>query len=105
MDAQMRTGTLAELRAVRAAWRTLAPAAAALETLGFRDLATAVAVLNTTLGSAQFAVPLPCITCTTPTLVRVQIGDPRIAEPGAVICGRCIAAIEADEAESTETDC
>ena len=105
MDAQMRTGTLAELRAVRAAWRTLAPAAAALETLGFRDLAAAVTIVNTTLGSAEFAVPLPCITCTTPTLVRVQIGDPRIAEPGAVICGRCIAAIKADEAGATETDC
>jgi len=95
MDAQMMIGTLNELRNVRAAWRTLAPAAAALETLGFRDLSAAVTEVSTTFRSARFVVPLPCITCTTPTPVDVQLGDPRVAEPGAVVCGRCIAAIEA----------
>jgi hypothetical protein len=100
----MMVGTLNELRKVRAAWRTLAPAAAALETLGSRHLAAAVAEINTTFGSARFAVLLACITCTTPTLVDVQIGDPNVAEPGAVVCGRCIAAIEADEANAAEDE-
>jgi hypothetical protein len=85
------TGTTAELRAVRARWRTLAPAAAALEALGFPVQAAAVAVICNTLGSVSFAVPLPRMLCQTPTPVSVTIGDPHNAEPGAVICGTCTA--------------
>jgi hypothetical protein len=89
------TGTLPQLRAIRAHWRTLAPAAAALLALGFAGQAAAVARIGDALGSARFAVPLPCVFCSTPTPVDVVIGDPYNAEPGVVICGRCSAEVDA----------
>jgi hypothetical protein len=95
MTADLVIGTLGELRAIRAHWRTLAPAAVALEALGFAGQAAAVAETCNALGSARFAVPLPCLFCRTPTLVDVVIGDPHKAEPGAVICGSCSAEIDA----------
>jgi hypothetical protein len=36
--------------------------------------------------------------CRTPTPVDVVIGDPHNPEPGAVICGKCSAAIDAQVA-------
>jgi hypothetical protein len=94
MPGNMVTGTLAELRAIRAHWATLPPAAAALRELGLADQAAAVDRIANAIAAARFAIDLPCTTCRTPTPVDVVIGDPHNAEPGAVICGTCSAEID-----------
>lgn len=101
MTALLVTGTLDELRAIRAHWRTLAPAAAALEALGFADRAAGVADICNALGSARFAVPVPCMFCGTSTATAVVIGDPHKAEPATAICGRCGAEIGAEADSET----
>lgn len=89
------TGGLAELRAIRGHWRTLAPAAAALSELGFRDDARRVALVCNAIGAARFAIVLPCmLRCGRSEPVDVQIGDPRNSEPGAVPCGTCAGEID-----------
>lgn len=89
------TGTLGELRAIRAYWTRLAPAAAALRELGFADKGAEVAAIANAIGGARFAVLLPCLICHRPEPVDVAIGDPHKAEPGAVICAGCSAGIDA----------
>jgi MinD-like ATPase involved in chromosome partitioning or flagellar assembly len=86
--------TLGQLQGIRAWWRKLAPAAAALRQLGFTGQGEQVADVAYALGAARFAVAIPCITCRTPTPVDVGIGDPGNPEPGDALCGTC----------STETD-
>ena len=94
MPGNMVTGTLAELRAIRAHLATLPPAAAALRELGLADQAAAVGRIASAIAAARFAIDLPCTTCRTPTPVDVVIGDPHNAEPGAVVCGTCSAEID-----------
>ena len=81
--------TLSQWRGIRGWWRKLAPAAAALRELGFTGQTDQVAAIAYAIGAARFAVKMPCITCSTPTLVDVGIGDSGNPEPGGVVCGTC----------------
>ena len=81
--------TLSQLQGIRAWWRKLAPAAAALRELGFTGQGEQVADVAYALGAARFAVAIPCVTCRTPTPVDVGIGDPGNPEPGSVLCATC----------------
>jgi MinD-like ATPase involved in chromosome partitioning or flagellar assembly len=81
--------TLGQLQGIRAWWRKLAPAAAALRELGFTGQGRQVADVAYALGAARFAVTIPCITCRIPTPVDVSIGDPGNPEPDEALCGTC----------------
>jgi MinD-like ATPase involved in chromosome partitioning or flagellar assembly len=94
--AQLRAGapgtivvTFGQLRAIRDWWRKLAPAAAALRELGVTGQADQVAAIAYAIGTSRFAVKIPCIACSTPTLVDVGIGDPGNPEPSGAVCGTC----------------
>lgn len=94
-------GTLGELRAIRARWAVLPPAAAALRELGLASQADQVAAIASAIGSARFAVLLPCMFCRSLQPVDVVIGDPHRAEPRSVICGTCSADIDERVAAAT----
>ncbi len=80
------TGTVDDLRAVRAAWRKIDQGAQAMAVLGLPGTADAQRQAAG-LGASAFFVPIPCLICTRmfPEAVRVD-GD---SEPSSCICGDC----------------
>lgn len=106
----IRTGTFAELHAIRDACRAAAAAAAAMERCGLDPpFAAELRRRVNAMGAKRFAVILPCMLCHEPQPVDVQGGGldgQRNATPGAVLCGSCDARITAEvEAERAHGAC
>jgi hypothetical protein len=85
------TGSISDLREMRAAWRKMTEAAAAWAALGegFQSDAYRMSSEARRLGEAQFTVIVPCLIGGEDLPISVGVGEEGSPEPNTGICGAC----------------
>jgi hypothetical protein len=81
------SGTVGELRTLRAQYAALLPAIRALADLGRLDDAERVRADAAILAATLFWVPVPCVVCRGMFPVETPVGQ--AGEPGSVLCKDC----------------
>ncbi|MHB1599918.1 MAG: hypothetical protein ACYCXY_13755 [Acidimicrobiales bacterium] len=87
--------TIAELRCLRHAHRSLVAARRALLAAGV-EVPTALDVLVTETGDREVTLLVPCVLCREESPVLVRVDDGLDAEPSAVLCDVCDARADDD---------